>query len=173
MKRDMWGDWNYWGITNWVWSSSANGRVVSIVAECQWKPTLCTCCQVFGHATSKCLKKLSAALMGGEEMMRRVKNNNGKSYQGREMEKSYEKWWRWPLINAPYTSEIDLNNAIIPNITNGINESRMQDVQDEVVVMKNDEPLIKKEDILERCKDQIRVKGKMQASDAADALTFM
>jgi hypothetical protein len=29
--------------------------------------------------------------MGGEEMMRRVKNNNGKSYQGREMEKSYEK----------------------------------------------------------------------------------
>jgi hypothetical protein len=49
----------------------------------------------------------------------------------------------------------------------------MQDVQDEVVVMKNDEPLIKKEDILERCKDQIRVKGKMQARDAADALTFM
>jgi hypothetical protein len=29
--------------------------------------------------------------MGGEEMMRRVKNNNGKSYQGMEMEKSYEK----------------------------------------------------------------------------------
>ncbi|KAL9390873.1 hypothetical protein Peur_014793 [Populus x canadensis] len=46
---------------------------------------------VFGHATSKCLKKLSAVLMGGEEMMRRVKNNNGKSYQGREMERSYEK----------------------------------------------------------------------------------
>jgi len=65
--------------------------VVSIVAECQWKPTLCTCCQVFGRATGKCLKKLSVALMGGEEMMRRVKNNNGKSYQGREMEKSYEK----------------------------------------------------------------------------------
>lgn len=35
----------------------------------------------------------------------------------------------------------------------------MQDVQDEMVVMKNDEPLIQKEDTFERCKDQIRVKG--------------